>query len=162
MRILSIIFCLFFVNYMLAQQQTIYIVRHAEKDVSDLNVKDPNLSVEGKKRAKHLNHLLRNKKIEIAYSTPYKRTIQTLTPLVDSKKIELIKYNDHKILVSNIIDSNKNSIVAGHSNTILDIARQFGVKINMNEVSEDDYSNLIIIKMRDKKNTVKIKKYNHR
>ncbi|HQS07084.1 MAG TPA: phosphoglycerate mutase family protein, partial [Daejeonella sp.] len=56
---------------------TIYIVRHAEKDVSDPKNQDPELSSEGMERAEALADKLKEIKLDAAFATKYKRTSQT-------------------------------------------------------------------------------------
>ncbi len=55
------------------------IVRHGEKEN---NGKNPHLSEAGKNRAKNLAELLKNSKIDNAYSTDYFRTRETVEYLV--------------------------------------------------------------------------------
>ncbi|MDR6404827.1 MULTISPECIES: histidine phosphatase family protein [Chryseobacterium] len=68
-------FILLFACLSLKSQQTnIYIVRHAEKDLSDKTNTNPDLSEAGKKRAQKLVSELKKVKFSAAYSTPYNRT----------------------------------------------------------------------------------------
>ena len=164
MRSTTLFLCLFCSISIFAQKQIVYIVRHAEKDLKDINQKDPNLSIEGQQRALNLSQILQKDKIDIAYTTPYKRTHQTLEPLVKAKDITLIEYppQKQKDLVLSILNSKKNAIIAGHSNTILELAKAFGGIPKIKEINEDDYSNLIKLTINGKKVRTKIKKYNNR
>lgn len=148
-NLLSAIVLIFFFTCLHSQNTNIYIVRHAEKDISDTGNKNPNLSETGKQRAQKLLTELKNVKFSAAYSTPFNRTQQTLQPVAEFNKIEITSYNpsDNKKLIEEILStySGKNIIIAGHSNTILNILEAFGAQKPFETVSEDDYSNLFHI-----------------
>jgi bisphosphoglycerate-dependent phosphoglycerate mutase len=137
-----------------SQQTNIYIIRHAEKDLSDKTNTNPDLSEAGKLRAKKLVSELKKVKFSAAYSTPYNRT--------QHNSIEVINYDpkDSKALAGEVLRqySGKNIIIAGHSNTIPGILEAFGVKAPF-EISEDDYSNIFHIKIIKGKATLKSSKY---
>ena len=106
------------INKFIKKQATVFIiVRHGEKEN---NGKNPHLSEAGKDRAKNLAELLKNSKIDNAYSTDYFRTKETVENLVLDKKLEVKIYNPSKIwdFVKNelVINQSKN-IISGHSNT---------------------------------------------
>jgi len=158
-NLLSTFLLIFSFTFLYSQTTNIYIVRHAEKDISDANNKNPNLSEIGKQRAKKLLTELKKVKFAAAYSTPFNRTQQTLQPIAEFNKIEITNYNptDNKKLIEEILSkySGKNVIIAGHSNTILNILEAFGAKKPFETVSEEDYSNLFHIII--SKNKVKLK-----
>ena len=156
MKNLFLTFLLIFSCSLLHSQQTnIYIVRHAEKDISDKNNPNPNLSDIGKQRAEKLSKELKKVKISAAYSTPYNRTQQTLQPIAKLNTIEITNYNpsDNKQLAEEILKqySGKNVIIAGHSNTVLEILEAFGATKPFETISEDDYSNLFHISIENGK-----------
>lgn len=157
-NLVTILLVLFSFTFLHSQNTSIYIVRHAEKDISDANNKNPNLSEVGKQRSEELLKKLKNVKFSAAYSTPFYRTQQTLQPIAAFNKIEITSYNpsDNKKLVDEILNnySGKNVIIVGHSNTILSILEAFGAKKPFETISEDDYSNLFQIII--DKNTVKL------
>lgn len=101
-------------------ETTLIFVRHAEK--IDDGTRDPSLSEQGKDRAVRLaDILLKEFNVSAIYSTPYKRTKETASPIADSLNIEIQEYglNDPKGLVESIISSNQAStaLIVGHSNT---------------------------------------------
>lgn len=57
---------------------TLILVRHAEKVKDGSN--DPILTPEGKVRANELMYILKHVELSAIYSTPYKRTQQTVLP----------------------------------------------------------------------------------
>src|SRR6476660_3279372 len=56
----------------------VFIVRHAEK--ASTGSKDPDLSVQGQKRADSLAHILKDSQIASAFVTEFKRTQETAVP----------------------------------------------------------------------------------
>ncbi|MBU2046186.1 MAG: histidine phosphatase family protein, partial [Bacteroidetes bacterium] len=107
----------------------VWIVRHAEKITDDPKNSNPNLSKMGFNRAEDLKNYLSNKKIDLIYSTPYKRTEQTAAPLAKQKEIKIENYNPSKQqdLISKIkaLKGNHGILIVGHSNTVLQIVRDF-------------------------------------
>ena len=70
-------------------QRAIVVVRHAEKiDDTDNAI----LSPTGQAQAKRLAHVLKDLGISTIYTTQFKRTIQTATPLADLLRIRLLAY----------------------------------------------------------------------
>ena len=59
----------------------IYLIRHAEKDRTDLKNKNPHLNELGKSRALKWVEVFKNIELNKIYSTDYYRTIETVTPL---------------------------------------------------------------------------------
>jgi phosphohistidine phosphatase SixA len=101
-----------------AQQLTTFIlVRHAEKaDGSD----DPELSEAGKARAQRLAEVLSKTSIQAIYSTSYKRTRDTVSPLAKAKGLEVIAYEAKKAdPIEKILKDHVGGtvVISGHSNT---------------------------------------------
>lgn len=99
---------------------TFILVRHAEKDLTQ-STNDPDLSVEGKKTAERLKKLLKAADITTVYTTPFKRTSQTVQPLAEAKNLNLQHYQPVDFSVFRKIVEEKPGekiLVAGHSNTI--------------------------------------------
>lgn len=141
-----------------AQTTEIWIVRHAEKEKSDPQEKNPDLSEEGKVRAGDLARYLKKENIDVAFSTAYKRTHQTLDSLVIPK---VINYNDIKSLVDTIKTSylGKKIMIAGHSNTVLEIIEAFGGKRPREELTDDDYDFIFRLNVTGDKARVKMDQY---
>src|SRR5882762_5377478 len=74
---------------------TIILVRHAEK--GDDGTKDPELTDAGKQRAESLAKLLSKAKVDAIYSTAFKRTQNTVTPLAQQKGLTIETYNPSKL-----------------------------------------------------------------
>jgi len=100
-------------------EYTIYLVRHAEKQISKDHPRDPNLTSCGEERAEHLASYLEKINIDAVYSSDYTRTQNTAKPTADSKGLEIESYNPReledfaKLLTSRAQDA----LVVGHSNS---------------------------------------------
>jgi phosphohistidine phosphatase SixA len=120
----------------------IYFVRHAEK--AGAMQKDPPLTEAGMQRAVELSALLDKKKIEAVYSTQTIRTMHTAKPLADKLNLLVQLYTPDTVanLLTNLKAGRKNSLVVGHSNTVLPMLVMTGVKPEKNEIPDWEYDNL--------------------
>lgn len=141
-RYLSILFAFLYVTsfFSIAENYSIYLVRHAEK-VSGL--KNPSLTFCGKLRAKQLSSLLSQTNIKHVYSTHYQRTMQTALPLANQQKIAIKNYNPKYLeqLSQKLQQHKQNTLVVGHSNTT---PRLVGLLTQQNiaPLSEQNYQEL--------------------
>jgi 2,3-bisphosphoglycerate-dependent phosphoglycerate mutase len=130
---------------------TIYIVRHAEKDVSDPKNQDPDLNVEGKLRVLALNEKLKNEKIDAVFSSKFKRTIKTGLDIAKSNKLVVQEYDAHKYKeLSDLVKTkfkNKNVLIIGHSNTVLELIESFGATRSLGALTDDDYDFFFEVKI---------------
>ena len=153
----------------LAQSQeettTIYLIRHAEK--ADASA-DPDLSEAGKARAARWAAWFKDKDITLYYTTPYKRTSQTM--LAIAMAIDLVPgttltkeyrtYSPTELSLKEVANHNtgKNILIIGHSNTIpASINKLFG-KETYKDIPEDEFDNLYIITITGDKITHKLVK----
>lgn len=122
---------------------TIYIVRHAEKDVSDPKNQDPELSVEGRERAEALANKLKGVKLDAVFTTKYKRTSQTAYYSAKNSKVEIQTYDAHDFSGFAELVKTKHGghkvLIVGHSNTVLELLEAFGVSRPLAALSDDDY-----------------------
>jgi phosphohistidine phosphatase SixA len=121
-----------------AKKTVYYFVRHAEKDTTDKENRDPQLTEEGIRRANYLATYFEDKDLNAFYSTDYSRTIQTLIPTVHKFKGDIISYKaeEDSLFTKQFWTETygRNVLVLGHSNT----SPRF-----VNEVLESDkYENL--------------------
>lgn len=155
--IVALCFSLFISAAGFAQTTVVYIVRHAEKDMADGNVKDPRLTPEGLKRSFDLSTKLEKEDIAAIFSTDYIRTRQTAEPL--SKRLkQKIQIYDPSIPsdIVRYVNNNykgKTVLIVGHSNTILPMIRAFGGSTTVTEIKDYDYSYLFKLVIDDKVNT---------
>lgn len=162
-KVLLVVIALFFVQFSFAQKLTVYIVRHAEKDISNTTLKDPELSFEGKQRALELNRILKGKGINDIFSTNYIRTRNTAGPLRDYRGLPLHLYDATKPadLVKTIKTEydGKTLLIVGHSNTVLELIEAFGGKKPFEEIPETVYDNLFKLTINGDKISVSASKY---
>lgn len=125
---------------------TVILVRHAEKGVDEAG--DPDLTKSGIERAKELVRVLQGQPIDGIYSTPFKRTRQTVAPLAEAKQLKIEDYNPFKMqevvdLISN--SKGKTLVFSGHSNTTPAIINQIIKEDKFKSLDESDYDNLYIV-----------------
>ncbi len=132
----------------------IYIVRHAEKSLD--GSKDPLLTSEGEERAKTLADLLKRRKIERFYATETQRAVSTAKPLADLMKKPVLFYSSDSIpqFIIKVLDSAVNTLVVGHSNTVLKILFDMGLNPSIKEIGDNEYDHLFIISLRNKNSSV--------
>lgn len=129
-----------------AQPTTIYLVRHAEKDISNPSEQDPDLTAEGAARAEALRARLEGQKIDVLFSTKYKRTQNTLKPMAEARNLEVQLYEAHDFIgISSQIKEQhqgKTIVIAGHSNTILPLVEALGAKRPIPDITDSQYDYL--------------------
>ena len=98
---------------------TIYLVRHAEKEVSSDNPRDPNLTECGQQRSESVAKFLELVDLDAVYSTNYKRTMQTAEPTAAQKKLVISPYDprDLRAFAASLKELKQDALIIGHSNT---------------------------------------------
>jgi len=98
---------------------TYYLIRHADKDLSDKTDRNPHLTEKGYKRSKNWSKLLKNVKFDAVYSTDYNRTKETAAPTVKTQNLELKLYDPRDINIKQFMEDTqgKTVLIVGHSNT---------------------------------------------
>ena len=98
---------------------TIYLVRHAEKDLSSDEFGDPDLTDCGTQRSELLRDFLRDVNLDAIYSTDYVRTKNTALPTARSKELKIQEYGESDLedFSKKLIDAKQDALVVGHSNT---------------------------------------------
>ena len=131
-----------------AQEQltTFILVRHGER--ADDGSKDPELSEAGKERATRLAEMLSKTSVQAVYSTTFKRTRNTVSPLAQAKGLEILSYEPLK---SEPLDkmlqdhAGGTVVISGHSNTIPWTANYLIGKEQLKNFSDDDYKNFLVV-----------------
>lgn len=132
---------------------TIIFVRHADKAALPEN--DPGLSPAGKERVAELTRQLLEADVvagvDAIYSTPYRRTLETVRPLAEALDLPVHRYDpepgEYEAFLEGIVDEHKGKIilVAGHSNTIPRLIAELGASKNVPPIADDEYDNIYII-----------------
>jgi phosphohistidine phosphatase SixA len=122
--------------------QTIYIVRHAEKQDDS---RDPGLSLLGKKRAVELALHLRDSSVKAIYVTEYQRTQKTAEPLADHLQLKAIVADKDLARLASLLLADKSSdaaLVVGHSNTVAELVKALGVPVKW-ELADTEFDRLV-------------------
>jgi broad specificity phosphatase PhoE len=149
MKHLALIFSIFLslVTYANAAP-VVFIVRHAEK--ASTGGKDPELSVEGQKRADALARILKDSQITSVFVTEFKRTQETAAPTARAAHVTptVVQANDIGALVGKLRALKGNTLVVAHGNTIPDLLKALGIQAPVS-IPEDDYSEIFAVLVGD-------------
>ncbi len=151
MLLLGIHFCSLPV---LAQDQTVILIRHAEKALNGGT--DPGLSEQGQQRANHLIELFNRLNPAAIYTTQYQRTQRTGQPLATALNIQLTILaidTDNTaqypaLLLERIcaLPKNSNALVIGHSNSIPAIFEAW-THDSVKPIKDDEFDRLFLVKL---------------
>lgn len=130
---------------------TVIFVRHAEKAAQP--VEDPGLSPAGHARVAELTRQLVDADviagIDAIYSTPFRRTRETVQPLAAALNLPITTYDpgDNDAVLEEILARHKGKIilVVGHSNTIPALIADLGASKRVPQIAEDEYDNLYLV-----------------
>lgn len=130
------------------QKNYIYLVRHAEK--SNAPSGDVYLSQQGRNRAHTLKRMLMNKRITYIFTTHFNRTRETAQPLSEEIGIPIIYYSNDTLgnLAKGVLRLKQNTLIVGHSNTLLPLLDSFHVSHAKKVIDDAEYNNLFIVMMK--------------
>lgn len=152
--ILLVLGILFFSGAIAAQDKLVILVRHAEK--ADATSPDPDLSAAGKERAQRLLKAIGKYRPGAFYSTDFKRTRDTVTPLAAKrgKQVQLYDARKPQDLFDMILKSGtKRHVVSGHSNTIPGLVNLITKKDIFKNLDDSEYTVIWLIRIKDGKVT---------
>lgn len=141
------------------QPKTIYIVRHAEKQ---LEGNDPELAYVGGVRAKKLGQILSDKEIKHIFSTDYKRTRLTAEPTASAAGVQIQSYDpkNQDSLVEQLRNSEGNILVVGHSNTVSQLANYFVIEgEKFEDLTDLEYDYIYVVTLEPNSSSVTRKVY---
>jgi 2,3-bisphosphoglycerate-dependent phosphoglycerate mutase len=149
-----------------AQKKTITVIifRHADKEPEiEGDDSDPDITVEGQKRAVRLAGILGKYKPARLFSTNYARTIQTVTPFSRINNLPPAFYEPGNLpaLVEKILASedDRNVAVVGHNSTAYQLANLFLKETKYTMPPESDYGMIWILRIKNGKVTDKVISY---
>ena len=130
---------------------TVIFVRHAEKMTTPED--DPALSPAGERRVAELTRQLVDADvvagIDAVYSTPYRRTEETVRPVAEALGLTVNSYDpaNTEEIMERIVKEHKGKIilVAGHSNTVPVLIGNMGASKHVPEIAENEYDNIYIV-----------------
>tara|TARA_B100001027_G_scaffold150287_1_gene105372 strand:- start:47 stop:583 length:537 start_codon:yes stop_codon:yes gene_type:complete len=152
-------FYLISVNILSGQEVTsYYLIRHAEKLLTNPNNPNPHLTTKGHKRSLEWKKILEKIHFDRIYSTSYYRTLETAKPIADERNLEIQKYDPNDLFNVNFRKNNigKTTLVVGHSNTTPVLANKIIGKDIYSSIDEKIHGYLFFIQIIDKKITYQL------
>ncbi len=128
---------------------TFYFIRHAEKDRSNSENSDPELTQRGLGRAMHWAEILRDVELDAIYSTDYNRTSMTAAPTSVKQDVD-VEYYDPRIIDYEQFKAdnlNRTVLVVGHSNTTPEFVNNIIGEQKYAAMADDDNGSLFIVEM---------------
>ncbi|WP_394748575.1 SixA phosphatase family protein [Spongiimicrobium salis] len=134
---------------------TFYLIRHAEKDRSDPNNIDPELTQKGLGRAMHWAEILEEVDLDAIYTTDFERTVMTASPTSVKKDITPLYYDPRDVNIKTFKSQNlgKNVLVVGHSNSTPDFANKLLGEEKYSAMDHSDNGSLFIVTIINEKVT---------
>ncbi len=148
-------------NFKPKETTVYYFIRHAEKD-REANTDDPHLLSVGMRRANHWAKVLKDKDIEMVYSTNYKRTIETARPTAEQAKVKIELYEPHQLYSKDFQEktAGKNVLIVGHQDTTPQFINKILKQNKYKRIEDDENSELYTVTISPNgKKTSKVKKY---
>ena len=138
-------------NYGDKKCTSVYLIRHAEKIRTDKNDKDPLLNKNGLLRTQKWSEIFEKIEIDKILSTNTKRTISTVIPTSDKKKLKIEIYKPEDISYETFLKENKGKkvLIVGHSNTIPETTNILIKNKFYNQIEDNNNSNLYFVNICD-------------
>lgn len=130
---------------------TFYFIRHAEKDRTDPENRDPELNQDGLNRAIRWAEVFDDIPLDVIYSTNYERTSMTAAPTSVKKSIDIKYYDPSSLDIEEfkLVNEGKNVLVVGHSNTTPMLVNKMIGFDKYNQMDDDDNGSLFIVRIID-------------
>ncbi len=135
----------------LAADSTYYVVRHAEKQATDLSGGDnPVLTEKGVKRAAHIMNMLKDVPIDAVYSTETYRTVMTATPTAADRglPVKLFTTDDLAGFADMLKAMRGTYLIVAHSSSTPDLASLLSGE-NLPKLDESDYEQMFKVEITD-------------
>ncbi|MEK6154299.1 phosphoglycerate mutase family protein [Flavobacteriaceae bacterium 3-367] len=132
-----------------ALTSTFYFIRHAEKDRSDPENIDPELTQDGLGRAMKWAEVLDHVALDAIYTTDYERTSMTAAPAAVKQDITVQYYDPRNVDLEAFKAANlgKNVLVVGHSNTTPDFVNKMIGEEKYDGMDDTDNSSMFIVQI---------------
>ena len=126
---------------------TFYFIRHAEKDRSDPENIDPELSQKGLGRAMHWAEILADVSLDAVYTTDFERTAMTAAPTSIKNDIKVQFYDPETLNIEQFKVDNlgKNVLIVGHSNTTPNFVNKMIGEDKYSDIEDTDNGSLFIV-----------------
>jgi phosphohistidine phosphatase SixA len=133
-------------------QQTIFVVRHAERADAggggmNTPATDPPLSAAGNERAARLAAMLRSAGIRHIFTTEFVRTRQTAAPAAQALHLDAVAIpaTDPGTLITKARAAQGNVLIVGHSNTVPDVLRRLGIQGPAITIGDTEFDNFFVV-----------------
>ncbi len=135
---------------------TFYLIRHAEKDRSDAENRNPSLTEEGFERAQKWAQVFKDAGVQTVYSTDYNRTKQTAMPTAKLTGEGIIFYDPRNLNLEKLKKDNlgKTVLIVGHSNTTPMLANALLGDQKYKQMSDTDNGGLYMVTLLADGNTL--------
>lgn len=133
---------------------TVILLRHAEKDLTDADAPNPELSVEGKLRAEKLVSVINKYQPDAIYSSDYIRTRATARPLARKNRALTLIYDPRNLnQMRDLILSGKfkRIVVVGHNNTTPALVNMLINQDKYKPLAETEYDKIWVVKIKKNK-----------
>jgi 2,3-bisphosphoglycerate-dependent phosphoglycerate mutase len=103
--------------------------------------------------------MLKKTDIQAIYSTPYKRTQQTVESLAASKSLQILTYQANKMdEIDNMIKTHAGGTVllSGHSNTVPMILNYLIGEEKYKVLEDGDYGNIVVVSVTERGKNTKV------
>lgn len=126
---------------------TYYLIRHAEKDLSDKTNRNPHLTEAGNQRAENWAKVFANIEFDMVYSTNYNRTKETAAPTAKANTVEVSFYDPRDIKLKEFMETTKGKtvLIVGHSNSTPMFTNGLLGKKKYEDIAHDNNANLYIV-----------------
>ena len=167
-KLTTCLFILLLANQLNAQTTRYIIVRHAEKDTTLANAKlmasDPPLNSIGETRALSLADKLKDHKINQIYSSNYKRTKATASPIAKAQNLNVAIYDPRNLdaFATQLLSSEntgKTILIVGHSNSSPKLVNLLIKQDQYKDLDESIYDTYWIVTSKNGKSKAKMMKY---
>ncbi len=162
------IFCLLLASLLLAcgdashKATTVYLVRHAEKDLNDPS-EDPPLTPEGKARAVSLAVLLKDVPFDGIFSTRYDRNLGTVMHLATLKNIDIAPYEwyEWQPMIEHIRSApgGQTFLICGHGDNLLPMIQALGARPPLDSLGHQEYDKLFVVSFLPEGSEVEMRTY---
>lgn len=128
-----------------------FFIRHAEKDRTDPDNRDPKLKAEGMARAERWAAYFDTIDLDAVYSTQYLRTVMTASPTAKKKNLDVLPYDPGNLYDENFKKTTKDKIVlvVGHSNTTPAFVNKILGEEAYPDMDDTDNGSLFVVTIRD-------------
>lgn len=134
---------------------TVVLLRHAEKDLTDPDAPNPDLTAAGKQRAEKLIGIVNRYQPDAIYSSDYTRTRETARPLARRNRAMTLVYDPRSLeQMRDLILSGKYKrvVVVGHNNTTPALVNMLIGQEKYEKLPETEYGKIWIVKIKRNKN----------